>query len=402
MMVSAHDQPVRQLEMGHVLLLGFSTTLLLKAEKSLDLLQAMLVYNAWQYYHFSTSSRTTTTLQLTLGLMFELGIRAPQSHEKQELFSHEMKDADDKTAKAGITTADEQRAFLGCFFLASVVSLSFKKIDGLRYSPYIETCCDTLSSSLECRFDIYLVASVRLQCIIERMQDVLSTRSVTPETSKAPAGLHVNMFRAELQSLKASLPLDIQKSLHFALHYHSAEIHLYEFSIHNASSTVYGTHSCHRLDMLYACLVACRSYLDISLALPPDSYFSLPTTIFGQMTFALASVFKLSLLEAPGWDLQHVRQELDVSRLPDRFVGRFEDASRNIDPKQQINGTDAFGRCAQRFRQIKRWYDMKVTAESGPDLSREPMNASRMEAFEFEGQSDFLEEAYWQDIMRGW
>lgn len=92
------------------------------------------------------------------------------------------------------------------------VSLCFKKIDGLRYSPYIETCCDTLSSSLECRFDIYLVASVRLQCIIERMQDVLSTRSATSETSKAPAGLHVNMFRAELQSLKASLPLDIQKS----------------------------------------------------------------------------------------------------------------------------------------------------------------------------------------------
>lgn len=50
MMVSAHDQPVRQLEMGHVLLLGFSTTLLLKAEKSLDLLQAMLVYNAWFVY----------------------------------------------------------------------------------------------------------------------------------------------------------------------------------------------------------------------------------------------------------------------------------------------------------------------------------------------------------------
>lgn len=188
--------------------------------------------------------------------------------------------------------------------------------------------------------------------------------------------------------------------VNFALHYHCAEIHLYESSIHNASSTIYGTHSCHRVDMLYACLVACRSYLDISLALPPDSYFSLPKTTFGQMTFVLASVFKLSLLEAPGWDLQHVRQELDVSRLPDRIAGRFEDASRTIDPKQQISGTDAFSRCAQRFRQIKRWYDMKVTAESGPDLSQELMNASRMEAFEFEGQSDFLEEAYWQDIMR--
>lgn len=47
MMVAAHDQPVRQLEMGKEILSGFSTTLLFKAEKSLDLLQAMLVYNAW-------------------------------------------------------------------------------------------------------------------------------------------------------------------------------------------------------------------------------------------------------------------------------------------------------------------------------------------------------------------
>lgn len=47
MMVAAHDEPVRQLEMGKEILLGFSTILLLKAEKSLDLLQAMLVYNAW-------------------------------------------------------------------------------------------------------------------------------------------------------------------------------------------------------------------------------------------------------------------------------------------------------------------------------------------------------------------
>lgn len=75
---------------------------------------------ARQYYHFSISSRTTTTLQLMLGLMFELGIKAPQSHEKEELFSPEMKNADDNVTKAGIDTADEQRAFLGCFFLASV------------------------------------------------------------------------------------------------------------------------------------------------------------------------------------------------------------------------------------------------------------------------------------------
>lgn len=124
-------------------------------------------------------------------------------------------------------------------------------------------------------------------------------------------------------------------------------------------------------------------------------------TTFGQLTFALASFFKLSLLEAPGWDLQHVRQEFDVSLLPDRLAGRFEDASRTIDPRQQINGTDAFSRCAQRFRQIKRWYNMKLT-ESGPELSQELLNASQMDGLEVGHPSDFLQEAYWQEIMQGW
>ena len=165
---------------------------------------------------------------------------------------------------------------------------------------------------------------------------------------------------------------------------------------------IYGSHSFHRVDMLYACLVACQSYSDLVLALPPDSFFSLPMTHFAQMTLGLALFFKLSLLEAPGWDLEHVRQKFDVSLLPDRLAGQFEEASRTIDPKHQINGTDAFSRCAQRFRQIKRWYNMKLMTESGPELSQELVNASRMEGFDVGDQCDFLEEPYWQEIMRGW
>lgn len=154
--------------------------------------------------------------------------------------------------------------------------------------------------------------------------------------------------------------------------------------------------------MLSACLVACQSYFDIFLALPPDSYFSLPMSTFGQMAFALALYFKLSLLEAPGWDLQHMRQESDISLLPDHLARRFEDASRTIDPKGQMKGTDGFSRCAQRFRQIKCWYNRKLTTGSGAELSQELMNASRMAGFEIGDQCGFLEDTSWQEIMQGW
>ena len=155
MMVAAYDQPVRQGAMGKQILLGFSTSLLLRAEKSLDLLQALLVYTAWfvhfsqilsrdinvqhvsclvslydsaltvstsarHYYHFSVNPGLTNILQLTLGLMFDLGLKAPRSYEEEEPFTYAMPNADDYMAKKEINIAEEQRAFLGCFFLASV------------------------------------------------------------------------------------------------------------------------------------------------------------------------------------------------------------------------------------------------------------------------------------------
>lgn len=157
---------------------------------------------------------------------------------------------------------------------------------------------------------------------------------------------------------------------------------------------IYGNQSSDRVDMLHACLVACRSYFDIFLAFLPDSFFSIPMSTFGQMTLDLASFFKLALLEAPGWDLRHVRRELDVSLLPDLLVRRFEDALRAIGPIKQINSTDAFSRYAQRFRQSKCWYSTNLTAGSGPELSQELMSASWTKDFEVGDQCDFLE-TYW-------
>lgn len=72
------------------------------------------------YYHFSVNPGLTNILQLTLGLMFDLGLKAPRSYDEEEHFGYAMPNADDHTTKKEINIPEEQRAFLGCFFLASV------------------------------------------------------------------------------------------------------------------------------------------------------------------------------------------------------------------------------------------------------------------------------------------
>lgn len=92
------------------------------------------------------------------------------------------------------------------------VSLCFKKIDGIRYSQHVDTCCTSLLMLEECGSDSSLVAAVRLQCIIEKMQDVFLPRHVPYDTIRAPIALHVNAFQAELKAFKASLSEDIQQN----------------------------------------------------------------------------------------------------------------------------------------------------------------------------------------------
>lgn len=56
MTAASYHKPIRQEAMGWKLMEEFSTRLLLKAEKSLDLLQALLVHLAWLVDHNSHSS----------------------------------------------------------------------------------------------------------------------------------------------------------------------------------------------------------------------------------------------------------------------------------------------------------------------------------------------------------
>ena len=186
------------------------------------------------------------------------------------------------------------------------------------------------------------------------------------------------------------------------MHYHNAEIHLYESSIQKTSSTAYGSQPFQRVDMLYGCLLACQSFFDVYLRLPPDSFFSFSIVSFGQTAHALTVYLKLSLLEAPGWDVQHIRQNANISFLLDQLAGLFEEASRTIDPRQQMGGTDAFSRCVRRFRWVKGWYDRKTTTDSGPEGSQERMNASQMGSFEMGDTFNFLDDTYWQEIIGGW
>lgn len=85
----------------------------------------------------------------------------------------------------------------------------------MRYTARLEESCRILSSTPEYLSDVHLVFLVKIQHIMERIGQTLHSYNDWTSTStatRAPIGLHVRGFEAEIQSLKESLPPELQQN----------------------------------------------------------------------------------------------------------------------------------------------------------------------------------------------
>jgi hypothetical protein len=105
-----------------------SERLIMRSEKSLDLLQGLLVHLAWHHYHFCPGQQQTTSLfQLLLSLVVDLGLntgpQGPDQITDSDFYkSTTLKHCHSDFKGAGSTA--EHRALLGCYYLSSVLALT--------------------------------------------------------------------------------------------------------------------------------------------------------------------------------------------------------------------------------------------------------------------------------------
>lgn len=160
-----------------------------------------------------------------------------------------------------------------------------------------------------------------------------------------------------------------------------------------------------RIDMLYATLLSNNAFLERFLAIPPSSFFGTSVTTFGELVNALSVLFKLSLLEEPGWDLQRVRTTSNTSAIIARLAHRFEEASLAVDSRIDIDGSTFYTRCARKLARVRGWYDAKVAAEPNQSEQQLPLataDLTSMGGMQFEDIFDEFNGVDLQDLFGDW
>lgn len=321
--------PARSLrgEYGKELLRELSDRLFVEGEKSLDLLQGIIILVGWYHKTFITKPQLTNLLQLMVALVVDLGLnKAPNFHDRQRVAIFATENAHGNQELSTTRTNEERRALAGCFYLTSSMSTSFKRLDPLWYSPHMEECCQVLAAEKEYPSDERLVYMVRIQHLTQRIVQTLSNESSSNNMGKAPITMCVKSFQLELKDINDGLPERLKNDTIMLLQLRCAEVHLYEIGLHMPPSfsdhAGLGPDTLARRDILYSCLRATKSFLSIyfeCLSIIDFHHGPLLCT-WTQMSYVLVIGSKITLFKANDWDVQYARNQIDFVSVLDRCI----------------------------------------------------------------------------------
>jgi hypothetical protein len=250
---------------------------------------------------------------------------------------------------------DERRAVLGTFYLTSQIFTSFRKIE-MNWTPWLTTCVDKLTQAQEYESDGLAVRLAQSQRI---MQEVMGT-----QYEHAPVQFYAKSFLSDLESLG---PASGEGSVATVLRLQHAitRTAIWERSFADlATNPMTETHLRPRLDGMWRCMEAAKSFTDIYLELPVEDYLVVPFGIFAQFAYVFTVITRACSIEMDGWDVVALREFIDFSTLMEEASQRYDAVSQaHVDG--MVLSNDAFAKWSAKTKWAKSFYDTKfLTASS--------------------------------------
>lgn len=184
----------------------------------------------------------------------------------------------------------------------------------------------------------------------------------------------------------------------FLMHYHSVEIHLYEIGLSGPHHTG-NNQSFQRLELLYACLLSAKSYIQAFCQVPTTSYSSLSFVTWIQLSHTLTILCRLLLVNSEGWDVAHAREVVDFPTILQRLIEKFSEAKKITEATQVVDPEmNTFYQYAQMMQWVKSNYESRLYLK--PLGSQQSADLWADEAM----MGDFLnlDDAFWQDFVGDW
>ncbi|TLS22751.1 uncharacterized protein PpBr36_06044 [Pyricularia pennisetigena] len=331
-MAASFTDGLEQNVYGSRLLSDIAITAFIQPEKSLDLLQGLQLLLSW--YNFNMNSfQITNLIFLARSICVSLGTgEGPSLSPLQPLGSM----TSDPLAPESL---EKMRAFAGTYYLVTSAFTTNKKPDELMNTSYLDFCCRTLERRMEYPTDELVVNLVKVQQLSQSISLSLALRndsnfSRSIEYQLPPLDDVVRSFQQQLQVFEQMLPETVKTQQVFMGHFRVAQILLFEVGLNEKAASELMQVS--RTELLWCCLTACREFMALRFAHqdteevqvegepPSDCKPRMTSLAAADFVYTFMTIVKLLMLQAPGWDLDAARSEIDLEGIMDRQMRQID------------------------------------------------------------------------------
>ncbi|KAH7371805.1 hypothetical protein BKA64DRAFT_267138 [Cadophora sp. MPI-SDFR-AT-0126] len=289
-----------------------------------DHLVGLLIFLAWG----NDFGNKNHLVQLAMSLAQDLRLNRPLIDEGGHKFARLV------ACGVGIPTEthslEHRRAVLGCFFISSLVSSFFGRIDPMQWNSLMDEHLRTIEESKECLNDEGFALQIRLQLLLHHSYQMRDFECEGSQHSKMPSGFYLKALCSQLHDIKASMSPRLQQEFSVMAGFHYTEV-----SIHERAYPADAALSCsmtgpQHLQCLCACLEAAKSFIDLTFMMPPVKWLGMPLHFRFQFMRCLVALYRLSVHEDPAWDREAVRNTIDLIAVFDHVITSMEQRSAEI------------------------------------------------------------------------
>ncbi|KAH8651094.1 hypothetical protein BX600DRAFT_473069 [Xylariales sp. PMI_506] len=359
-MMLGSKSTLQQQILGGIIREKIAQEMVIQSNKSLDLLLGILGFTAWANIQFKKKPFLSLFTQMANSLVFDLGLNRPTPDDTNTLCENKIPLDDLNSPVCGFTytkpklprTMEERRAVLGCFLITSIVSTFIRRTDGLRWTPYMSECLQTLDELKECPNDEILVQQVRMQLIIEKAKTRKQyEEAMGPIDDVNATTLYLAKLQSQLGAIKTELLSSSQTDKILLLHLYGTELETAHFSTPQDPQYV------------SRCLQSIESWFEVFFTIMPSDYIGFPFSIMTQLYRCMTSFCRLNTLQRQLLGDGASRKPV-IFAMVDRVITNMEQVAifANLDNSGTPQG-DVYHSYAQTIRTLRSAWEGKIQSD---------------------------------------
>ncbi|TAQ88277.1 hypothetical protein B7494_g3380 [Chlorociboria aeruginascens] len=404
---------------------SLSRRVIMNGEKSIDLLQGLLVYVAWYHFYFKAERQQLYQLsQMAAAMIVDLELNKPlQPDYKPSNFKINIPLVNRNRSQDLLSDefVEGRRAFLGAYYLCSSLCLGLRKPNALKYIDYMEECCQSLANTREMDSDYFLPYFIRLQRLAEEVNDAFDYDSGNhlPQLDCFRIELLAKNFNQKLNQLETAFPADVWNHTSISMLYFGIRVYMNEIGFHavppSPMDMMPGQSSRHswyssvaRTEALIRCQDATRDYMDRFLSLPSHELRHFLVTDFIRLVYSVLVLGKFTTgCDAPSLNAAHTRKSANLGNYLDALITKLGGTGAyTSNPLER----DCFTHLGMFFRRCKAWYTESLM---DPFVSEDTIlgcaELSFMEILPTQTKNridlankDIFPELNWTDLINDW